>query len=108
MKNTLLLVALGIVLTSVVLITVVNLPTAQNIQILATYPASKLKVQALYIRGDGCGLSWSKGIIMSIKSNNTWSYALTCPTNTPVQIKILENDANWMMGKNFEVIIYAN
>lgn len=89
MKNTILLVTLGIILASVALITVAYLPTAQNIQIIAIYPASKLKIQALYIRGNGCGLSWSKGIIMSIKSNNTWSYALTCPVNTPVQIKIL-------------------
>ena len=59
MKNTLLLVALGIVLTSVVLITVVNLPTAQNIQILATYPASKLKVQAS-IQGDTVRVSGAK------------------------------------------------
>ena len=89
MKNTLLLLTIGAIVVSIALIGVSMMPTAQNIQILATYPSSKLKVQSLYIRGDGCGLSWSKGVIMSIKANNVWAYALTCPYNTPVEIKIL-------------------
>lgn len=107
MNKYLVYATIGIALTSLALMVGLAMPTAQNIQVQVVYPASKLKVQSLYIRGDGCGLSWSKGIIMSIKGTNIWSYALSCPLDTPVQIKILENDTNWMMGKNFELIIYS-
>lgn len=93
---------LGIALVSLYML---NLPTANNIQIIVNYPSSRLKVQSLYIRGSSCGLSWTKGYQLTNKGNNTWTYSLTCPTDTVISIKILENDSNSMMGKNFEFLI---
>ena len=81
---------------------ILSIPTANNIQVVVSYPLSRLKVQSLYIRGDSCGLSWTKGYQLIYKGSNTWTYSLTCPVDTIVSIKILENDSNWMMGKNFE------
>ena len=84
MKNTLLLLVIGTITASIALIGVLMIPTARNIQILVHYPSSKLKVQSLYVRGNGCGLTWNKGVIMSIKSKDVWAYALNCPYNTSI------------------------
>lgn len=54
-------------------------PNSGNIQIVVNYPSSHLKVQSLYVRGDNCGLSWSKGYQLTYKGNNIWTYILTCP-----------------------------
>ena len=64
-------------------------PNAQNTQIIAIYPITKLKVQLLTVRGSGCGLSWSKGFLMAYKGSNTWTIELNCPKDTPIEIKVL-------------------
>jgi predicted alpha/beta superfamily hydrolase len=65
------------------------------------YPDEKLQpTDKIYLRGDNCNMTWNSGSPMKLTSANTWSLMLLCPTNTTIQVKLLLNDKNWMMGAN--------
>ncbi|MDR1528388.1 MAG: hypothetical protein LBS22_02265 [Puniceicoccales bacterium] len=56
----------------------------------------------LYIRGDGCGLSWNKGIAMKYANNDRWQWECkNVPPKTNFEFKVLINDETWSAGENY-------
>ena len=55
---------------------------------------------ALYIRGDGAGLSWNKGTLLDCVSNDTWSIVLPS-VGKPLAFKLLLNDEVWSTGEDY-------
>jgi hypothetical protein len=56
----------------------------------------------LFIRGEGPGLSWDKGIALDVVGDNQWT--ITLPESTrPVVFKFLLNDISWSVGDDFTV-----
>ena len=56
----------------------------------------------LFLRGEGPGLSWDKGLAMDWTSNQTWAATLAGAT-APVVFKVLVNDLTWNTGKDYVV-----
>jgi len=59
--------------------------------------------QALYLRGDGPGLSWEKGLLMTCVSDDKWSISIANATKL-IACKFLLNDLVWCAGEDFIVI----
>ncbi|GAB4281684.1 MAG TPA: hypothetical protein DIU37_06565 [Opitutae bacterium] len=57
---------------------------------------------ALYIRGEGGGLSWERGILMKNKGASTWNWS-TKSAKHPITFKVLINDERWASGEDCEV-----
>ena len=57
---------------------------------------------SLYIRGEGAGLSWDKGIELVNVSPYEWSFSTNAATG-PVTFKFLINDEAWTDGDNLAV-----
>jgi hypothetical protein len=55
---------------------------------------------ALYIRGEGPGLSWETGIPLDCVADDKWSLVLS-ETARPVVFKLLLNDITWCGGEDF-------
>lgn len=51
----------------------------------------------LYLRGEGPGLSWEKGVPMDCKADDRWSLTLA-ESARPVVFKFLLNDETWCAG----------
>jgi len=56
----------------------------------------------LYIRGEGPGLSWDKGLVMDCIADNKWTITLSDAVS-PVVFKLLLNDITWCVGNDFQV-----
>ena len=56
----------------------------------------------LYIRGDGPGLSWEKGVVMDCVVDDKWSISLS-GVSVPVVFKFLVNDLTWSAGDDYVV-----
>lgn len=56
----------------------------------------------LYVRGEGPGLSWEKGLRMECVSDDHWSIALGESTR-PFVFKFLINDETWCIGDDYTV-----
>lgn len=56
----------------------------------------------LYIRGEGPGLSWEKGIPLDCIADDQWSLSLA-ETSRPVVFKFLINDLTWSSGEDYVV-----
>ncbi|MFT3780545.1 MAG: hypothetical protein QM790_00930 [Nibricoccus sp.] len=56
----------------------------------------------LYIRGEGPGLSWEKGIPLDCVADDQWSLTLA-DASRPVVFKFLINDLTWCIGDDFVV-----
>lgn len=52
---------------------------------------------ALYVRGDGPGLSWNQGTPMECVANDRWELTLG-ESSRPISFKVLLNDATWCTG----------
>jgi len=52
---------------------------------------------ALYLRGDGPGLSWSEGVAMECVAPDQWEFTLG-ESARPVSFKVLVNDSVWATG----------
>ena len=52
---------------------------------------------SLYLRGEGPGLSWDKGVIMACVADDCWSLVLP-ESARPVVFKFLVNDEIWSIG----------
>ncbi|HEY9154682.1 MAG TPA: hypothetical protein VIM69_06100 [Opitutaceae bacterium] len=52
---------------------------------------------SLYIRGEGPGLSWEKGITLECVADDKWSIELE-ETTKPIVYKFLLNDQTWCKG----------
>ena len=71
----------------------------------ATYLSAKVDIgfgNHLYLRGEGPGLSWDKGLPMDCSSNLMWTTTITGAT-APVVFKVLVNDLTWSTGKDYVV-----
>lgn len=54
----------------------------------------------LFIRGEGCGLNWDKGIPLKYDEKKAcWHWE--CKAETPIEFKLLINDEIWSEGDNF-------
>ena len=56
----------------------------------------------LWLRGDGPGLSWEKGVAMDCVSDDKWSITLA-DAGAPVVFKFLVNDLSWSAGDDYVV-----
>jgi hypothetical protein len=55
---------------------------------------------ALFVRGSGAGLTWSKGTPLVCVAVDTWRVVLPVADN-PFAFKFLLNDAEWSTGKDY-------
>lgn len=58
----------------------------------------------LYIRGEGAGLSWEKGIALQNLTPYEWAFTCT-PAKGSVTFKFLINDTIWAEGENLTVAV---
>ncbi len=65
------------------------------------FPQDKINNSKLYLRGDNCNLTWSKGALLNQTSNNHWQTVLMCTQNVTISMKVLLNNTVWMFGNNF-------
>lgn len=57
---------------------------------------------ALYIRGEGAGLSWQQGVPMICEKDNEWHWV--AETNiSPIVFKLLIDDKVWSAGENVTI-----
>ena len=54
---------------------------------------------ALYLRGEGLGLSWNQGIPLTCVDGSTWKWSGEGADN--LKFKLLLNDAIWCQGEDF-------
>jgi len=57
---------------------------------------------SLYLRGEGTGLSWDKGILMTCVADDLWQITLG-ESARPFTVKFLLNDATWSAGPDYTV-----
>lgn len=57
---------------------------------------------ALFVRGDGPGLSWNQGVAMTCVANDQWVLELG-EASRPVSFKVLLNDTTWCTGPDATV-----
>jgi len=57
---------------------------------------------SLYLRGEGPGLSWDKGVRMECVADDRWSLALG-DAERPFVFKFLVNDEKWSSGPDFTI-----
>ena len=55
---------------------------------------------ALYVRGDGPGLSWEKGVAMECTGDDRWTLVIT-ESARPLVFKFLLNDEVWSTGEDY-------
>lgn len=85
------------------LVAVVARATVTKVSVTAHYPRT---LPSLYLRGDGCGLDWNKGVQMTVSPGNghyKWTVELSCEGGNDknlVEMKVLINDETWMLGSN--------
>ncbi len=56
----------------------------------------------LFIRGEGPGLSWDKGVLLDCVGDDKWSITLG-ESARPVIFKFLVNDLSWNAGEDYSV-----
>jgi hypothetical protein len=56
----------------------------------------------LYIRGEGPGLSWDRGVPMDCTKDDLWSYTVLSSAR-PIVFKFLLNDEIWCTGDDYVV-----
>lgn len=57
---------------------------------------------ALYLRGEGPGLSWEKGVPLNCVASNHWTIAVT-ESARPIVFKFLLNDETWCAGDDLVI-----
>ena len=55
----------------------------------------------VYLRGNGPGLSWERGVPCVCVNRNTWRW--TAPSAEKVTVKLLLNDSVWAQGADLVV-----
>ncbi|HVW20382.1 MAG TPA: hypothetical protein VHC86_04140 [Opitutaceae bacterium] len=58
---------------------------------------------ALYVRGEGPGLSWTKGLPLTCVSGDTWTVSLPGATRAVI-FKFLLNDETWSRGEDYTAL----
>jgi len=59
---------------------------------------------ALFLRGEGPGLSWDLGSPMNCAGDDEWTIAIA-GADAPIVAKFLVNDASWSTGRDYEVAV---
>lgn len=54
----------------------------------------------LYLRGEGPGLSWEKGVPLDCVADDKWSFTFI-GAERPVVFKFLLNDLSWSLGEDY-------
>ncbi|MES2696951.1 MAG: hypothetical protein V4773_26035 [Verrucomicrobiota bacterium] len=62
---------------------------------------------AVYIRGDGAGLSWDVGLLMTVSGEDVWQVQLG-ESARPFTFKFLVNDLTWNTGPDLVVASGSN
>ncbi len=57
---------------------------------------------ALYLRGEGPGLSWDKGVALTCVGDDAWTITLG-ESARKIAFKFLVNDLTWSIGPDFTV-----
>ena len=57
---------------------------------------------ALYIRGEGPGLSWDRGLVMDCVADAQWVVTISDAVG-PIVFKFLVNDITWCVGTDYSV-----
>ncbi|HUR58738.1 MAG TPA: hypothetical protein VM029_13580 [Opitutaceae bacterium] len=57
---------------------------------------------SVYVRGEGPGLSWDKGVLMECLGQDQWQVALG-ESSRPFLVKFLVNDQTWSTGPDYTV-----
>lgn len=57
---------------------------------------------SLYVRGEGPGLSWEKGVLMDCLAHDQWQITLG-ESARPYLVKFLVNDLTWSTGPDYTV-----
>ncbi len=52
----------------------------------------------LFVRGEGPGLSWDRGVPLKCIDPDTWQWSV--PAGDPLKFKLLLNDAVWAKGED--------
>jgi hypothetical protein len=58
---------------------------------------------ALYVRGEGGGLSWNRGLALKNVSADKWSWTFS-DVSGPITFKFLIDDAVWSVGENYVAV----
>jgi hypothetical protein len=85
-------------------------PRSDDFVIVAAPPAATIITaqidvgfgNTLFIRGDGPGLNWEKGVPLGCTAVDRWTISLLV-TNRPVVFKFLLNDETWSTGDDYIV-----
>jgi hypothetical protein len=57
---------------------------------------------AIYVRGEGPGLSWDKGLVMDCAADDKWTITIS-DAMAPIVFKLLLNDLSWCAGNDYTV-----
>lgn len=63
---------------------------------------------SLYVRGDGPGLSWSYGVLMTCIGRDVWQARLAGESDAGFTFKFLINDITWSTGVDYKISTGAN
>lgn len=84
---------------SLLLLGVVARGAAGGAVLRVAYPGAQLGGgDTMYLRGEGGGLSWGRGVALSRESADVWSAEV--PSQGPFVVKALVNDTLWQVGPN--------
>lgn len=72
---------------------------AASVTVVAKYPNVHLAGSTLYIRGEGCGWSWTAGVPMEQTDADTHMFIAEC-SESSAEFKIVADDSMWMVGAN--------
>jgi len=56
---------------------------------------------ALFLRGEGSGLRWDRGVPLACVDGKTWRWSQ--PVTAPITFKVLLNDQVWSAGTDLKV-----
>src|SRR5271157_4927990 len=83
-------------------------PTVQNVQTPNSAAVTTIDVKmdvgfgnAIFLRGQGSGLTWDRGIPLACVDGKTWRWSQA--VTDPITFKILLNDKVWSAGKDLTV-----
>lgn len=84
-----------------------TVPALENVPMSAPRLATTIIAQidvgfgnTLYVRGEGPGLSWERGVPLDCVADDKWSITLS-NAERPVVFKFLLNDLTWCTGDDF-------
>ncbi len=78
----------------------------------ASFPAAVIVISAridvgfgnsLYLRGEGSGLDWERGLPLENRSSDHWTISLPA-SEAPLRFKFLINDVIWSVGEDYSAV----